>query len=657
MKRLMSDLLVILLVLSLFGCGSVNTGNSAVVESDSTDNNTFETSKDPSDSSNKLEEENTDMETKAPSSTPDNTDESELNTSAPSESSEEPTTETTGATENQETVTGELDEVQKNSIAMLNYLATLSQEINSSKNSRLYLEEAYASLINDINPEMVDETTESQLASMLDIIEKYRMITVKRDRLQYIYEQNQANAIRQAVPNPIGFLSAVSSFDMKRVVASVVYMAVDSASSYLSNKNEIKQEFLQDGWELDDEEAENVHESRKRAFMFMIDIVRENNLPGKLALNETSVNEFVTWKNKTNIYQKIQFFESEESTYEDFDEYWLTLAGCYYENGDYDKCLEAFAKYEEIHADIFRKDRSLAEALPQIIAAGREVYSDQEYVPFAEKYIKLLVDNTELSEWALRYFAAQMYLELYAKTNDVKFLDNAYALAKDNVNYLVDVQRAMNVTYLADVKEVPVPDDATKDEKNQIKDYNQELLEARKVELPPVYEPLVLNCELLFALAEEKDITSSEQTRIEGILHHGDTTVFLDQNLENQFTFNPKPISVDAEFKGDTLIVPANVISETSFIKVTVTESGDTNVYTDWVVKEVERESDEVGSYKVSFTSKECDNQKWSANSIVKVEIYTEENSQIEPLTLLFEVDYNKRWWIIPDSIDFMQVK
>ena len=42
--------------------------------------------------------------------------------------------------------------IQENSIAWLNYLAMLSQEINSSKNSKMFLEEAYAALINNTNP-------------------------------------------------------------------------------------------------------------------------------------------------------------------------------------------------------------------------------------------------------------------------------------------------------------------------------------------------------------------------------------------------------------------------------------------------------------------------------------------------------------------------
>ncbi|MCI6290542.1 MAG: hypothetical protein MR620_04475, partial [Clostridiales bacterium] len=102
-----------------------------------------------------------------------------------------------------------LTDEQANAIAMLNYITVLTQDINASKNSRLYLEEAYSSLINNTYPNAVDNRTLSQLAGLLDTMEGYRMIAVKRDRLQYIYEQNQAQAIRAAVPNPLSMISTV----------------------------------------------------------------------------------------------------------------------------------------------------------------------------------------------------------------------------------------------------------------------------------------------------------------------------------------------------------------------------------------------------------------------------------------------------------------
>lgn len=121
-------------------------------------------------------------------------------------------------------VTDGLDETQRNSINMLNHLAVLTQEINASQNSRMYLEEAYSLLINNTLPNAVDSRTLSQLTEILDVLEKYRMIAVKRERLDYVYEQNRAQALRSVVPNPLGLLGAIKSFNLSKLAITVVHM-------------------------------------------------------------------------------------------------------------------------------------------------------------------------------------------------------------------------------------------------------------------------------------------------------------------------------------------------------------------------------------------------------------------------------------------------
>lgn len=98
---------------------------------------------------------------------------------------------------------------QINSMMMMNHLAVLSRKISSSKNSRMYLEEAYSSIINNSSPTAIDDLALGVLDTLLDTLEEYRMIAVKRDRLTYIYEQNKAQAIRNALPSPLTVLSAV----------------------------------------------------------------------------------------------------------------------------------------------------------------------------------------------------------------------------------------------------------------------------------------------------------------------------------------------------------------------------------------------------------------------------------------------------------------
>lgn len=553
---------------------------------------------------------------------------------------------------------GDLELIQKNSIAWLNYLAMLSQEINSSKNSKMYLEEAYAALINNTNPANVNELTESHLVSLLDSIEKYRMIAVKRERLQYIYEQNKAKAIKEAVPNPVALLSTAHSFDLKGLVLSVAYMAVDSYSSYSAYNAEIDQEYLKDGWELDDEEAENLHDSRKRAFTYMIDIVRQDNLPGELALNENAITKFVECKNNTNTHQQIQFLESEKETYKFFGSYWLLLAECYYKNNDYRKCLASVEEYENLHSDIFRKDYYLAKTLPLAIVSASEIQPKDKYVETAEKYLEMIIDNTENSEWSLRYFAAEMYIDLYSKTQKERYLRSAYNLALNNVNFLANKQNEINSTYLSAVKEVSIPKDATRKEKNQIKDYNKSLKEKRKTELPEVYEPLALNCDLLFSVADKISLSKSDKQRIDGILSGTDNSVFLTEPVKNLFMFESTDINIDSEYDKDKLILPVSCVSDGAIIKVTVSSSGQTFVYDDWTVDKVNRPSDDFSSFTAVYTSKAAKKCEYNADSTVKVEITNGEYSNSKPLTLNFKVcNYKEKKFVIPATFDFEQVK
>ena len=83
-------------------------------------------------------------------------------------------------------VNTDLDDSQKNAISMLNYLTVLTESINRSKNSRLFLEEAYSNLLNNIYPNAVDSQTIEQLNALLNLMEDYRMLSIKRERLQYL---------------------------------------------------------------------------------------------------------------------------------------------------------------------------------------------------------------------------------------------------------------------------------------------------------------------------------------------------------------------------------------------------------------------------------------------------------------------------------------
>lgn len=538
---------------------------------------------------------------------------------------------------------GSLDDVQRNSIAMLNYLTVLTQEISSSKGSRLFLEQTYSSLINNTYPNAVDVWTQAELDELLDTLEAFRMVSVKRERLQLIYEHNKAQALRSAIPNPITILSNVSSRSFLQTAVSLIFMAVDSVSSYNAYNDQNDMQYLKDGWELDDEEASELSDMRRSSFSYMIDMVRDNSLPGDLALNENAVSDFVAWKNKSNVVSRISILEANEKTYAAMGSYWLTLSKSYYENGDYTKCLSAMDRFESMTSRIFRKDYEYAETLPYAILAAQELYSGAEYETLVKRYCETILSNTDATDWASHYFVALIYMDLYAATNNNQYLDESYRIALENVTYLVDEQKKLNATWLNPVQEATAGKKASKQEKEDIKQYNKLLNEERKTALPPINEPLYLNCDLLFSLAEKEDISTAEKAKIDAILHENGENIFLVAPLDNSFryasgTSYPDVSSMETEFNGKTLTIPAYAVSTGAKIVVTIKDSTQNVTIQDWVLDKVTRpknggELDFTATYK----SESIKNIKINDGAIIRIKIYPREDKSDLVLSIAYK--------------------
>lgn len=264
---------------------------------------------------------------------------------------------------------------QLNSFSMMYYLAITAEKIRTSKDNRLMLDDIYTSLLNDINPGAVDEITQDHLRNLRDIIKAYRGITVKRERLQYIYNQDKAAAIRSAIPNPLAILSMTNAFDWKKLAVTVVYTAVDSYNSYKRASENADKAFLMSGWELDDEETATVQKNRDRAFDYMVDMVQEYHLDGLLTLNEKAIEKYAEICAIESAPEKIRRLVSEEETYKLLGNYWLELADCYFQTNKYEKCLDCVNKYNELATGIYRKDYNYVQILPKAIVAAQNTYS------------------------------------------------------------------------------------------------------------------------------------------------------------------------------------------------------------------------------------------------------------------------------------------
>ena len=114
---------------------------------------------------------------------------------------------------------GGLNETQRNSINMLNYLVVLTQEINAPKTAASIWKRPSPLCNTTPTPTRLDSRTLVEINYLFDTLEEFRMIAVKRDRLQYIYEQNRARAIRDALPGPLALLNVNEAPDKARLIS------------------------------------------------------------------------------------------------------------------------------------------------------------------------------------------------------------------------------------------------------------------------------------------------------------------------------------------------------------------------------------------------------------------------------------------------------
>jgi len=655
--RILAAVLAISIIMSFVGCGvNTSTPNGEIPSSSQGAIST------PEESTTTLEESVIPSGEATVPSTETETVETEPSTEVPTETTQPPSI----TSPEEETDEFGLTEQQRNSFSMLYYLAITAEEIRISKDNRLLLDDIYTSLLNDINPGAIDETTQDHLKNLRDIIKSYINISVKRDRLQYIYNQDKATTIRSAVPNPLAVLSMTNSFNWRKLATSAVYTVVDSYNNYKRANDAVEQEFLLSGWELDDEQTETIQKNRERAFDYMVDIVQEYNLDGNLTLNEKAIETFAEICTIESVQQKIRRLESEEETYKLLGNYWLELADCYYETSQYRKCLDCVDEYNELATGIYRKDFNYVQILPKAIVAAQEIYNGDAYIFNIEAFANSILENTSTEEWSIRYFAAQVYLNLYARTNDHKYLETAYNIAYDNVTILLDEQRALNTTYLEDVKELKVekPDyrfmteaekkvakQEYKDEEKRLNAYNKALKAARETELPPLYEPLILNCDLLFALANKMHISYSEKAEIEAILQTDKNGVFLLKPINNRYSFSASTSNYSIEFSKDKIIIPVEQLPASSGIVITVTDNGKAVTFNDCVIVKVERKGDTIDSFYAHVSSEQMKDYEWTANSRVTVKISNDGGDK--PDIFRFKVAKYKNHWLFADTVEF----
>ena len=559
-----------------------------------------------------------------------------------------------------------IDEAYKTEINMLNYLIVTTQAIKTNKD-RAMLDKTYDIVYEELNLEAVDTETQKYVKRLANTITKLKINNEKRKRIKYLWEQERASAIRSAIPNPIGLFSAIRSANLADIALSGLYMIGDSITGYKVAINDANMNYLKQGWQISDDELIDIDALNSDLWDYKNNMRRNKEIPNDLILNKGLIEDFVKNQNFDNIDRRITFFEFNAKDYKGYPTYWLVLANCYYlkaiqnldENGNgenkefYKKCIDAVRQYESNTTRIFRKDTELSDVVPLVIASAEKVQSTNDYKNTLVHYSDVLERNIRNDNYELQYFLAQMYVKLYDLTKGRDWLDKAYKRVYANTSSLVREQNIANDEYLGEYKEIEVPDTATKEEKNEIKQMNKENKEARKKELPPVNQHLLLNCQLLFELANEKKITDEEKRTIDSILHDNTNRLFFTEPLDNLFWYFPPSEYKASDYsysiicEGDKFKMNSLLVCDSTDIKMEYSDEKGTKVYDHWDY-EVDRKENVVTIIPKILDEEKMElkkiDYKINKNTKAKITVYPIVSESCEPVTAKFK---NNKGWVL----------
>lgn len=395
-------------------------------------------------------------------------------------------------------------------VNMVNEIYYISEQVISESNNRTFLDEAYSHLYNNLNLRLIDDDTRTQVTQMLNAIEQYRMIDIKRERLDVIYDYQKSSAIAAAVPNPINMIGSLAMITTNPVgaIAGIIGTAASSITMYSSTMNQVNLDMLEMQWELDDAARKNMVSINTGLFDYISKFSNRTQTDTSYFLNEELVTSFVEMVNDSDLERSIQSLEDLKDDLSFFPTYWLELADKYYKNGQYENCLKIIKYYEdhfdykELYRKNYRYAQILVDGISSIVSLGT---LEEAEINQIVSWLEIIEKNTRMDDWLQRYYCASVYLSLINCGRDNRYLyDKAIELVRSNLTQLSKEQEQLNIDYFNPVKDISEVSSATdsKSKTKEIKNYLKELEKERKTELPAMNSAYSINLRLLYAIFE-----------------------------------------------------------------------------------------------------------------------------------------------------------
>lgn len=256
------------------------------------------------------------------------------------------------------------------------------------------------------------------------------LLQIQRERLEYIYERKQKSALRALVPNALSVATMAITTGLKNplgAIISVVGAAASSAVSYMDAKDEVNFEYLQDTWELDDQEESILLDLGNRIYGYKCDIATELEVPTEMTLSTNDLENFIDFCNVSDARKRIVRLGTLDKRLEILPDYWRELALTTYELGDYEQTLEYIGLFEEIYYPVIYHDSDYAYLLMIKSDCINQLNLDGKNEKL-EEIASLLLSHISADDWKSLFYVLSLYMEIYRSTGNKEFLNIAFEL-------------------------------------------------------------------------------------------------------------------------------------------------------------------------------------------------------------------------------------
>lgn len=340
------------------------------------------------------------------------------------------------------------------------YYTTLIVETEN----RLYLDDIYDRLMNQYEPKEIDEQINSRLMVMLQGIENIRILDLKKERLQMVFDLQKSNVIAAAIPNPVNMIGTIAlstnpNRSLRQNIISGLAAAVGTGvSSYTMYKNASANLLIEANekyWDLEYEAMRNVNNLNHSSLTAQNEYGSSNDIPGEYILNEENTKRFINIISDENIARAINNLEAAEETYQHFPLYWLERADLYFKNEDFQSCIDTILYYDNNfeYSQIYRRNERYGQVLIDAIASAITLYYSSDYsycLELVAPWLSRAEESTAPDDWFQMYYIALCYLMFADDSNEV-FYYEAYDLLKKCGRELSVIQDSFISSYTSEL--------------------------------------------------------------------------------------------------------------------------------------------------------------------------------------------------------------